>query len=559
MKSSSTNQKKKTPLPSNLDSLERKVWDFIQKNKLLSSGEVVLAAVSGGADSICLLRILKNLETFLGIRVEAITVNHGIRGATAQRDVAFVQEQCAKWKVPLHICQVNVPEVVRREGLSEEEAARKVRYNCFFQTAHAIGANKVAVAHHRDDNCETILHHLFRGSSLRGLGGMAPAREMRKAHLTAEQLVEQAVEQKVEQVVKREVEQAVTIIRPLLSLSRTEVERWLSEQAIDWCTDETNLEDRYTRNRLRHQVIPLIERELNPQASEHVVQAAGYLAEAQELIEDLAKQWMKEMEASESVSRDLFETPGKNGRCRTTERRYALPISELKKCRSIIRREILFQACGRVKQQATLKNIGHVHLAELEQLMDGETSKWTLLPGNIRVTKQYEQLIFCGPALTKSETERGIKSETESGTKLETGNRIEKVNGADSLLLSDGKVISISQPGLEKGIFLRIFSYNGEKIPENSYTKWFDYDKIKNGLSLRTRQPGDYFQLENGGRKTLKSYLIDQKIPVVQRDQIPLLAEGAHIVWIGDGRISAAYKVSRDTHNVLEIIQKRGE
>ncbi len=335
------------------------------------------------------------------------------------------------------------------------------------------------------------------------------------------------------------------------------------EHAIDWCTDETNLEDCYTRNRLRHQVIPLIERELNPQASEHVVQAAGYLTEAQELIEDLAKQWMQEMEASKSLSRDYLETTGKNGSSRTTERRYVLPIPELKKCRPIIRREILFQACERVKQQETLKNIGHVHLAELEQLMDGATSKWTLLPGNIRVTKQYEQLIFCGEALIKPETGSGTELKTESETGLETESRIKagskQTNGADSLLLSDGNVISILRPGLEKGIFMRIFSYNGEKIPENSYTKWFDYDKIKSGLSLRTRQPGDYFQLENGGRKTLKSYLIDQKIPAVQRDQIPLLAEGAHIVWIGDGRISAAYKVSRDTHNVLEIIQKRGE
>lgn len=518
--------------------LEQQTLCFIRQNRLLVPGTRVLIAVSGGADSICLLRILKNLERILDIHVEAVTVNHGIRGVTAERDVEFVRSQCGKWEVPVHVCQVDVPEMVRRESLSEEEAARKARYDCFFQVAQEIGADKIAVAHHRDDNCETILHNLFRGSSLRGIGGMAPSRTMEN------------YEQKLE------------IIRPFLFVSRKELENWLMEQEISWCTDETNLEDDYTRNRLRHQVIPLVEREINSRASEHVVQAGGYLAEAQELVEELAKQWMEAygsrndsgIKRKESQSKKLESKDIESKDIENKDIEYRISISALKKCRPIVIREIFMQACRQVKGEEALKDMGRVHLETLMKLVEGETSKWTVLPGNIRVKKQYDQLIFYGCGICN-----GTSEEKQYRQKQKKSDVIPAAESETQITLSDGKIIKISQPGLEKEIFFRIFSYNNEKIPENNYTKWFDYDRIKNGLSLRTRQPGDYFLLESGGRKTVKSYMIDQKIPLEQRNQIPLLAEDSHVLWIGDGRISAAYKVNRDTHNVLEIILKRGE
>lgn len=487
--------------------LEKRVLEFMNRERLTSPGDKVLAAVSGGADSVCLLLVLQRLESLLGIQVEAVTVNHGIRGASAGEDVEFVRELCAKQGIPVHVCQADVPALVQREQLSEEEAARSARYECFGNVAEKIGAGVIAVAHHRDDNCETVLHHLFRGSSLKGLGGMASRRKMGQ----------------------------FSIIRPFLCTGRQEIEDWLKEQGISWRTDETNLEDDYTRNRLRHHVIPLVEKEINRQACAHVVQAAEYIAQAQDFIEGLACQWL------ELHGRRNTEYPSADsGGCSVDS--FRVPAEPLGDCHPVLRREILVQACRKAAPHGALKDMGHIHLEMMERLAEGETSRRLELPGGIRVKKEYGMLLFQPPVCSEK-------------NKLEQCGRV----SAKQVVLSGGNTVKIENPELAKGIYFRVFSYNGEKIPENNYTKWFDYDTIENGLSLRTRRTGDYFLLDGGGRKTVKSYMIDQKIPADRRDSVLLLAEGSHVLWISDGRISAAYKVRRDTRNVLELVYLKEE
>ncbi|MCI7098645.1 MAG: tRNA lysidine(34) synthetase TilS [Lachnospiraceae bacterium] len=496
-----------------LSALERRVLEFMRKERLTVSGDRVLAAVSGGADSVCLLLVLKNLERLLGIHVEAVTVNHGIRGASADGDVEFVRRLCEEHGIPLRICQVNVPELVKREQISEEEAARRLRYECFEHAAAETGAGVVAVAHHRDDNCETVLHHLFRGSSLKGLGGMAPGRKQGD----------------------------ISVIRPFLQTGRHEIESWLKERGILWRTDETNLEDDYTRNRLRHHVIPLVEREINEQACAHVVQAAEYIAQAQELIEELAGQWLEQYGADRSI-----------------------PVEPLRSCRPVVRREILIQVCRKAAGGSNLKDVGHVHLEMLEHLAQGENSRQIRLPGGICVRKEYGMLVFfhSGQEVCRGKN-KDKKNADEKNISEKAGNMNEEAFHGEAdgkqVVLQDGTVIRIEIPVCDAQIHFRTFSYHGEKIPENSYTKWFDYDTIKNGLSLRTRRTGDYFLLDGGGRKTVKSYMIDRKIPADLRDSVVLLAEGSHVLWLSDGRISAAYKVSGDTHNVLELVYLKEE
>ena len=496
------NNRSKIRDKSGLSSLEQRVLDFMRREQLTAAGDRVLAAVSGGADSVCLLLILKNLERLLGIHVEAVTVNHGIRGVSAAEDVEFVRGLCGRYGIPLQICQVNVPELVKTEQISEEEAARRLRYECFEQAAAETGANVIAVAHHRDDNCETVLHHLFRGSSLKGLGGMAPRRKLGD----------------------------ISVIRPFLQVGRQEIEVWLKERGIFWRTDETNLEDDYTRNRLRHHVIPLVEREINEQACAHVVQAAEYIAQAQELIEELAGQWLEQY--------------GTDNR---------IPVEPLRSCRPVVRREIFVQACRKAAGCAGLKDVGHVHLEMLEHLAEGENSRQVRLPGGIRVRKEYGKLVFFHAA-HETGSEKKV-SEKSGGMHEDDFNQIT----GKQVVLPDGTTVNVEIPLGDDQIRFRIFSYHGEKIPENRYTKWFDYDTIKNGLSLRTRRTGDYFLLDGGGRKTVKSYMIDRKIPADRRDSVLLLAEGSHVLWLSDGRISAAYKVRGDTHNVLELVYLKEE
>lgn len=504
-----------------LTALERHVLEFIRKEQLVSPGDRVLAAVSGGADSVCLLLVLKGLERLLGIRLEAVTVNHGIRGAAAAEDVEFVRKLCAEYEISLHVCQVDVPGLVRKEQISEEEAARRLRYGCFERTAAETGANVVAAAHHRDDNCETVLHHLFRGSGLKGLGGMAPVRKMGR----------------------------YSVIRPFLRTGRSEIEDWLREKGISWRTDETNLEDDYTRNRMRHHVIPLVEQEINEQACAHVVQAAEYIAQAQELIEELAGQWLAQYGQQET---------GRPASAADQLRGFRIPADLLKDCRPVVRREILVQACRRVTGEAAFRDVGHVHLEMLERLAESENSRRLELPGGIRVKKEYGMLVFRHSAQEKKDAP-GRKPAQEKKPVMEERSACEENYEDNSLILPDGTVIKTETFIPDGQIHFRIFSYHGEKIPENSYTKWFDYDTIKNGLSLRIRRTGDYFLLDGGGRKTVKSYMIDRKIPADRRDSILLLAEGSHVLWLADGRISAAYKVRRETHNVLELIYLKEE
>ena len=195
----------------------QKVLSFMKKNHMTDRGDSVLAAVSGGADSVCLLLLLHEMAAELGIKVFAFHMNHGIRGAEADRDERFVMELCERLNIPLTVAHEKVEEYAAERGLSGEEAGRILRYHHLGETAEKYQCAKIAVAHHEDDDAETVLLNLFRGSGLAGLSGIRPVRE--------------------------------NIIRPLLCVSRKEIEGYLNEQELSWCEDSTNRENDYTRKR----------------------------------------------------------------------------------------------------------------------------------------------------------------------------------------------------------------------------------------------------------------------------------------------------------------------
>ena len=514
-------------------SLENQVCNYMKRYQMLQKGNRVLAAVSGGADSICLLLVLKRLEPILGICVTAVTVNHGIRGEAADGDVEFVKKLCQKNKIPLYVHKVDVPSFAEKEKLSEEEAARRLRYYCFARTARQIQAAAVAVAHHKDDNCETILHNLFRGSSLRGIGGMNPDRTLCVSH-----------QGKIYNL---------RVIRPFLDVRRKEIEKWLGDRGIEWRTDETNLQNAYTRNRIRNLLIPAIEKEINGQAVVHVVQAGTFIREAQELMEELAMKWIR-----------------KNGKILPGNTSVKINITSIMTEKPILRREILIQICRGLIGSDRFKDIRYAHLQMIDRLAEGATSRWIRLPGGIVVDKQYDWLLFRPIHPDKSRNlyvTFGIAGSSYISHDLAEERYMRMVGSKDESCMNEYRIpiredgfhledpvkIQSELPEMAEKYSFRIFSYNGEKIPENNYTKWFDYDKIKDGLFLRTRCQGDYFLLDGGGKKTVKSYMIDRKIPASERDSMLLLAEGSHVLWLSDGRISAGYKIGKDTCRVLEL------
>lgn len=227
--------------------LEARVHAFIREKGLLREGQTVLAAVSGGADSMALLSLLLSLRAPLDIRVEAAHFEHGIRGDASREDARFVQAFCLLRGVPCHVGHGDVPALARREGLSLEDAARRARYAFLEETAGRAGADCIALGHHREDQAETLLLHLARGCALEGLAAMRPLEQGR--------------------------------VRPLLDTNRSELESYLRQRGIPWREDETNRDTAHARNLIRHEVFPALLR-LNPRAAEAMCRTAELAGEA---------------------------------------------------------------------------------------------------------------------------------------------------------------------------------------------------------------------------------------------------------------------------------------
>lgn len=237
--------------------MQKKVQEFMEQHHMAAEGERILAAVSGGADSICLLMILSELQKERKYQLFVVHVEHGIRGEDSQKDAEFVENFCKRHKIPCKVYHCKAELYAREHKMTVEEGARELRYGYFREAAAEFGADKIAVAHNQNDCAETVLFHLARGTGLRGLCGIQPVRE--------------------------------NIIRPLLCLERWEIEAYLEAHGQEYCIDRTNEELDYTRNRIRLQVIPAL-REVNSQAVVHMNQTAGMAAELEDLVQQLTEE-----------------------------------------------------------------------------------------------------------------------------------------------------------------------------------------------------------------------------------------------------------------------------
>ena len=245
-----------------MDALMLEIKRYIGANQLICPGDGVVVGLSGGPDSVFLLYALHTLQPRMGFTLRAVHVHHGIRGAEADRDEAFSEKLCAKLEIPFQAVHVAAPAYAAQHGLSLEEAARILRYEALEAARQQLGQTRaawIAVAHHLDDQAETVLHNLVRGAGLRGLAGM----ENRRNH----------------------------VIRPLLSIKREDILKWLKQNDIPYVTDSTNADPHYTRNRIRSTVLPEL-REINPEASAHIAHSAALLREADAYFHALALQYV---------------------------------------------------------------------------------------------------------------------------------------------------------------------------------------------------------------------------------------------------------------------------
>ena len=439
---------------------EEKVFSCIEKYQMIPKNSHVIVGLSGGADSVCLLKLLKEYKKQQEFQLYAVHVNHHIRGEEAVRDEEFSKAVCKKLEVPFTVFHYDVPQIAKEEKLSLEEAGRNVRREAFEKAMKNIkmsGRKRIALAHHENDNAETVLHNLMRGSGAAGLGGIRPVSGEKDSY-----------------------------IRPLLFVKRAEIEKYLKGQGISWVTDSTNEETEYTRNKIRHQIIPVME-EINPQAVSCIGRAAENMWKIEEYLQEqtdiLYRKYVKKTGDTFCIAKECF--------------------SEKEIMQSYLIMCVLEQA------SKGKKNITATHIEAVRRLFKGRTGASVSLAWGLTAVQVYGDVHI----QRKKEKENGIYT-----------------------------------------LEWEVFPYEKQQIPEKTYTKWFDYDKIRSSLSVRHRLQGDYLVVnQKGGRKKLKDYLIDCKIPRQERDKLTLLADGSHILWVVGYRISENYKITSQTKQILKV------
>ena len=468
-----------------------RVAEFIRQYQMIAPGDVILTGFSGGADSVLLLELLRELAKKGGFQVQAVHVHHNLRGEEADRDAAFAEAFCAEREIPFFLYSCPVEEVARKEHLSLEEAGRLERRRVFRECMEAHGGTKVALAHHRNDLAETMIHHLARGTSLAGLASLRPVRG--------------------------------NFIRPLLCLERTEIEKELERRKIAWCDDSTNGADDYTRNGIRHHVIPYLEQQVNERTVAHMAETSLDFLEAEEYFCDEAEKLFRNCCVRREDGLELQECLAK----------------EAKILQRYVVRDCLEQLAGQ------RKDLGREHLESVLDLFEKQVGKRVCLPYGLEAVRSYDGVVL-----------RSYDGKRADGDRKEKNPYGIEIAGEG---VYDWKEFQIrasfpETESLESGQTGQWREANFKRISEKKYTKCFNYAKIRDGLVLRTRRSGDFLTVRaDGSRKKLKDYMIDAKIPREQRDSILLAADGQEIVWVVGYRISERYRVREDAEKIIQL------
>jgi len=451
----------------------------IEKYNMLKKGDKVLVSVSGGPDSVALLHILAALRDELGLKLHVFHLNHMMR-KESEEDALFVRELAERFDFPSTILSFDVPAYMREEHLSPEEAAREVRYGLLEKVGQEIKANRIALGHHADDQVETFLMRLLRGSGPEGLRGMPPVRGK--------------------------------YIRLLIESTRGQIREYCGEKGIEFRLDISNLGISYLRNKVRHQLIPALER-YNPNFKGVILKTMEILSEEQDLLDELAEEKFNEV----AVIEEDFprRVSGVKLSCKAIQK---LPLA--------IQRRVLRRGIQLVK--GNLRGIEFKHLEEILGYVSGKLPHLQMdLPGGFVTLSEYDTLI-----ITFKE-------------RLETPK-------VPRILLNIPGITDIPSLGIR--IRAEFKDAKSERILKEDKKAYLDADKLKLPLILRTRVPGDSFRpLGMEGEKKLQDFFVDEKVPRRLRDRIPILQGKDHILWVIGYRIDDRAKVDRGTKTILKL------
>lgn len=413
---------------------------FADKHNMFPDGGLILAAVSGGADSVCLLAALVELAVTRNFSIECVHFNHQLRGTESERDAQFVAGLCRKLDVPLHSGTGNVESFASENGFGLEDAARRLRYGFFNETAKKTGAARIVTAHTADDNAETVLLHLTRGTGLNGLGGIPPVRD--------------------------------AIIRPMLTVTRADVIRFLNERSLSFVEDSSNEQDIFNRNKIRHHVIPVL-KSINPRLASTITAATAHLREDEAYLSGLAHQFIAENRNGTTLS--------------AVSKLAALPNP----------------VASRVIKVFTDINLSSKHLTSVLDLCRSKNVSGAVMLPTGTVLREYDRLIF--PADWQAE-------------------------GFEPITLVVGMQVSIPELGLTVRCREMVC---GEKINKSFTTFLFKYDKICDKIVIRSRETGDNIELfGHRGTKTLKKLFIEKRIPMRKRPLIPIVTDSSGVLAV---------------------------
>jgi tRNA(Ile)-lysidine synthase len=461
-----------------MDLLQR-VSGYMSRYRMVERGDKVLAAVSGGPDSIALLHILYLLKDELGITLHIAHLNHMFRGEESEKDAVFVAEAAKHYGLPVTIKSVDVSLYRKQRHLSKQAAAREVRFRFFRETAERVGASKVALAHQGDDQAETILINILRGAGTTGLKGILPVREG-------------------------------FYIRPLLNERRSEIERFCSEMNLAYRQDSSNLKPVYARNRIRLNLIPLLEKNYNPEIVPSLQRLGEICREEDSYLDEMAVKAFQGALLEADTGRIL------------------LSLARLKETPLAIRRRLLRRAWREVTGAAVNLDFQHAEEA-LELINSGTTGSKAAMPGNVAATRTYDAL-----ELKVAQAKKGLA----------------------------GYLYPLQVPGVTQiqeisvSVCAEILSWAQDQNPRDLPTceAMLDYEKLPPTLFVRSRRDGDVFHPYGQVSETkLKDFLIKQKIPRAERNRIPLICTPEDIIWVGGIRTGEKWKVSGSTKTVLHL------
>ena len=483
--------------------LINKVLSFITENKMITEGDKVLIALSGGPDSVAMTHILHSLQDKLGFTLYAAHVNHCLRGEEANKDEAYASELCQSLNIPFYSEKIDIKVLAKERGISHEMAGREARYEFFNNLRVKLNLQKVALAHNANDQAETILMRIMRGTGLEGLGGIQAVREG-------------------------------GIIRPILAITREEIEEYCSTNLLKPRVDKSNLQEIYTRNKIRLKLIPYMRENFN----EEIISALcrmGELLEADNeyIVEEVDKKYKE------------LSRKGRNGVYLSSEA-FKLHVSLL--------RRIIKKACGSVKGNEL--NISKQHIDAVIELQGLGTGKSITLPDGIRVINEYGELFFTRIQVEDRDYGRITKKEDKA---LEDNELILKEEEIIKKLQSSELYFDSQSFGIDLTLKL-IENQSLIDTKSSRRIKYFDLEKINGDITLRHRREGDKFNpLGMKGSKKLKDIFIDLKIPREKRDKLPLLCFGEDIAWIVGYKLSDKYKVDENTKTILKIKIEREE